>query len=102
MSFVDDDRHAFVIRLWREPREVDDDGRLWRGTIEHIPSGDRRAVTEMADITGFIDEHLDILARRRQWQRTVRAWLSRRPTDDGDDDPLPPFDADSVSLGGER
>lgn len=77
MSFVDDDRHTFVIRLWREPRELESVDRPWRGTIEHIPSGDRRPVAGMKDITSFIDDCVGVTARRQLWQRTVQAWLSR-------------------------
>ena len=78
MSFLSDERHVFVIRLWREPREVDAVEPLWRGAIEHIPSGDRGPVTEMADITSFIDEHIEVSRSHSPWQRAMREWFNRR------------------------
>jgi hypothetical protein len=33
--------HAFIIRIWIEPREIEDAEPIWRGVIEHVGSGTR-------------------------------------------------------------
>lgn len=96
MSFIDDDRHAFVIRLWQEPREGDAADHRWRGTIEHIPSGNRSPVAEMADITSFINQRLQLAHGLPLWQHTLREWLSRRHLDATTDALAAPVDGDEA------
>ena len=33
--------HAFIVRIWMEPREFKDAEPIWRGVIEHVGSGAR-------------------------------------------------------------
>jgi hypothetical protein len=37
-------RATFILRLWRE--RLDDARVEWRGTVEHVQSGERRAVAD--------------------------------------------------------
>jgi hypothetical protein len=48
----------FIVRIWREPGETEDAPPSWRGVIEHIPSGQRRAVKDLSDIAHFIAIYL--------------------------------------------
>lgn len=48
---------SFVIKVWMG--EPDDDCRMnWRGRITHVPSGESRYVTDLAEITSFIAAYL--------------------------------------------
>jgi len=46
--------HAFVVRIWREPREISGAKPEWRGVIEHVPSGKRRYMNMLDEIVTFI------------------------------------------------
>jgi hypothetical protein len=70
--------HAFVVRIWLE--EVSASGRaLWRGHITHVPSGRRRYVQRLGDITTFIAPYVDAMGARIgvRWkiQRRLQQWL---------------------------
>ena len=51
--------HAFILRLWLEPREIEGVDPEWRGMIEHVPSGKRRYVTDLRDLMAFIAVYLE-------------------------------------------
>ena len=47
---------TFLVRLW-----VENDGELgyaWRGQVEHVQSGEKRYVREMAQVVEFVEERL--------------------------------------------
>ncbi len=50
--------HLFVVRLWREP-QADLPG-PWRGSVEHIPTGQRLYFASLMDLADFIDLRLGI------------------------------------------
>jgi hypothetical protein len=53
---------SFVIKVWID--EPDEDCRMkWRGRITHVPSGDSRYVTNLAEITSFIAAYLEKMTR---------------------------------------
>ena len=55
---ADRHQHLFIVRLWREP------GRQsrgpWRGSVEHVPSGQRCYYSALADLTDFITLRLAV------------------------------------------
>lgn len=59
--------HTFIVRLWRESREGADAARRWRGSVEAVPSGERRFVDNLAQIL-----------------EVIGAFLNGRPGADGD------------------
>ena len=58
MEFAEDHTHAFIVRFWREPREIQGEKPLWRGVIEHVPSGRQLALKDLDMITVFIESYL--------------------------------------------
>jgi hypothetical protein len=52
--------HVFILRLWLEPREIEDGEPEWRGVIEHIESGDHSAFRNLEVMLSFITKHLDV------------------------------------------
>lgn len=59
MNDSEDSDHAFIIRIWRENRELEDAPPTWRGVIEHVSTGKRRYLQELAHILAFIIPYLE-------------------------------------------
>jgi hypothetical protein len=52
------DTTSFVVKVWLEqPAESGSDA-VWRGHITHVPSGTRRYVKNLSEITEFIVPYL--------------------------------------------
>jgi hypothetical protein len=45
-------QHLFVVRMWLEPSRIANAS--WRGSVEHVPSGQRLYFTSLADLNDFI------------------------------------------------
>ena len=54
MTANQESRQIFIVRIWLEPRELEGAAPQLRGTIEHVPSGMRRSVKALTEITDFI------------------------------------------------
>lgn len=59
MNFSEESDHAFVIRIWKEHREIEDADPSWRGVIEHVPSGKKRYFQDLLHIIGFINPYFE-------------------------------------------
>ena len=52
------DRHTFIVRIWREPREIEGEAAEWRGLIERVGSGDRRYFQRLAELVSFMQGYM--------------------------------------------
>jgi hypothetical protein len=74
---------SFIVKTWIEATSPPP-GRVsvWRGHITHVPSGERRYVKDLDEISVFIARYLDGVHIRlslcRQIERRVAGWLDRR------------------------
>lgn len=73
----EDDRHAFIVRIWREPREIPGATPKWRGWIEHVASKEHRAFEDLYSIVTFIEPYLMQLGVRLAVRQRIRRTLSR-------------------------
>jgi hypothetical protein len=78
--------HSFIVKLWLE----DDDGEgkrtAWHGYITHVPTGARRYLQNLSDVTEFIRQHLDENDARNSFKSRKGNWLKRlilKPTKHG-------------------
>ncbi len=55
----DEHTHVFIIRMWRERREIEGAATEWRGVVEHVGSGARRYIRDVDEIAPLIAGHLD-------------------------------------------
>ena len=53
-SYLHRNTLAFIVRIWREPRDLEDAPLEWRGMIEYVASGERHYFTDMNDLVNFI------------------------------------------------
>ncbi len=58
MSSFDESTQAFIVRFWRERREIEAAMPEWRGVVEHVRSGDRRYLKSFDELVQFIAWHL--------------------------------------------
>ena len=58
MNINEDNTHAFIVRFWLEPRELENARPIWRGVIEHVASGRRFFLKSLDEITAFIESYL--------------------------------------------
>jgi len=50
-------QHLFVVRIWHEPGQRPP--AAWRGSVEHVPSGQRLYFISLGDLSDFITLRLD-------------------------------------------
>ena len=50
-------RHLFIVRFWREDSQGAPGGQ-WRGSVEHIPTGERAHFVSLEVLDEFINTHL--------------------------------------------
>ena len=50
---------VFIVRIWFEPREIRDGQVIWRGIIEHLPSGNKKYLAKLEEVTAFIKPFLE-------------------------------------------
>jgi hypothetical protein len=58
MPLFEDRSAAFIVRVWCESGETPGAVRAWRGSIEHVASGQRSFFTELDVVIAFMQPHL--------------------------------------------
>jgi hypothetical protein len=84
MDFAESTPHSFIVKLWLEDLGGKRKRKVWRGYITHVPTGARRYLKRLSDVTDFIREHLDgsgveigSTSRARDWLRRLTAKPTR-------------------------
>ena len=81
MALLDDRSAAFIVRVWCERGDgPGGDVRDWRGSIEHVESGERVFFREFASVNAFMTARLHALGV----DAPNRFWDHLFPTDDHD------------------
>jgi hypothetical protein len=77
--------HLFVVKTWLEETAEEAGQATWRGHITHVPSGERRYLKELDDVTDFIASYLEgtgvklgLLWRARRWLKRWTLCLTRQ------------------------
>lgn len=51
--------HSFIIKIWLEETAEEAGVALWRGRVTHVPSGERRYISDLDEIRAFIVPYLE-------------------------------------------
>lgn len=51
--------HAFIVRIWIEPREIPDAPKKWRGLVQDVFSGDQRYFDGFDQMVDFFLRKID-------------------------------------------
>jgi len=61
MPLLEDRTASFIVRIWLEGAEVSGALGDWRGSIEHVHSGQRAFFRDLTAIVQFMKPHLAVL-----------------------------------------
>lgn len=50
--------HSFVVRIWLEEEKTATSEAVWRGYVTHVPSGKRRYIEHLSELTAFVVPYL--------------------------------------------
>ncbi len=67
----------FILRIWREPREIEGATSEWRATVEHLGSGERSHAGTLGEIEPIIARHLGEPTRTVARSGLVKRWLAK-------------------------
>ena len=51
--------HAFILRIWIEPRELKDAEPIWRGVVEHVEGDERVYFNNLNMLKRYFAEYLE-------------------------------------------
>ena len=94
MALLEDRTAVFIVRVWCERGDGDAVGTEWRGSVEHIQSGQRAFFRNLEAVLDFVRPHLEgigIDAQQRFWERISSA-LGDAPPDGPVAIPIPSAD----------
>jgi hypothetical protein len=95
MALLEDRTAVFIVRVWCERGDGDAAVTEWRGSVEHIQSGQRAFFRNLEAVLEFVRPHLEgigIDAQQRFWERISSA-LEDAPPAVPVAIPIPPADA---------
>lgn len=55
MALLEHSCSSFIVRIWGEPGAKAQDGLRWRGSVEHVGTGQRRYFQDFAVLNQFIE-----------------------------------------------
>ncbi|KQZ59632.1 MULTISPECIES: hypothetical protein [unclassified Lysobacter] len=72
MALLEDRTAVFIVRVWCERGEAEAAVAEWRGSVEHVQSGQRAFFRHLESVVEFMKPHLEgigIDAQQRFWER---------------------------------
>lgn len=72
MALLEDRTTAFIVRIWCERGDTSSLAPEWRGSVEHVHSGQRAFFRHLDAVIEFMKPHLEgigIDAQQRFWER---------------------------------
>lgn len=72
MALLEDRTAVFIVRIWCERGDADATMPEWRGSVEHVESGQRVFFRNLEAVVDFMKPHLlgiGIDAQQRFWER---------------------------------
>ena len=69
--------YPFIVKIWFEETPAETGRAIWRGHITHVPSGEKRYLRDLDDITDFISPYLEGMGVKIGIGRRLCRWLIR-------------------------
>ncbi len=75
MDLFETNTHPFIVKIWLEETAEEAGRATWRCHITHVPSGERRYLKNLDDITAFITPYLERMGIRPKLRQRTKWWL---------------------------
>jgi hypothetical protein len=69
---LQNDQFSFIVHIWREAEDREDNGSAWRGSIDDVSSHKRLYFNDLDGITRFIEEQVGSIANKSSLHWTTR------------------------------
>ena len=86
MPLLEDQTAAFVVRIWREPGEIPSSAPEWRGSVEHVESGQKAYFRNLNALVEFMKPYLEnfgVDPSQRFWE-ILESWDDLNPAPEAD------------------
>jgi hypothetical protein len=61
LDLLEERTHSFIVKVWLEDTADETGQATWRGHITHVPSGERRYLKDLREMTAFVGTYLEDL-----------------------------------------
>ena len=81
MESFEEDTQVFIVRFWRESRELEGAHPILRGSVEHVPSGQRVYVKSFKEVEGVMSSFVPGEETERKisgWKDKLKAGLLKK------------------------
>ena len=95
MALLEDRTTAFIVRIWCERGDTESLAPEWRGSVEHVQTGQRAFFRHLDAVIDFMKPHLQgigVDAQQRFWERISTVM------DDGEQDIAHAFNRDPTEF----
>jgi len=69
--------HSFIVKIWLEQTDPGEDEVKWRGSVTHVPGGERQSVNDLTEIGELMARHLRALGVQLGMKWRIWLWLFR-------------------------
>ena len=81
MESFEEDTQIFIVRFWREPRELEEAHPIWRGSVEHLPSGRRVYVKNFKEVENAMSSFVpgeETDRKISEWRRKFKTGILKK------------------------
>lgn len=81
MESFEEDTQVFIVRFWRETRELEGAHPIWRGSVEHVPSGQRVYVKNFEEAKGVMASFVPPAEKTKLdsgWKKRLKSGLMKK------------------------
>jgi len=76
MPSLGESTHVFIVRAWREPREIPGAAPQWRFSIQKVGHDELTYLQDVEALSAFMRVHLGIRRSPARWRRILRHLLA--------------------------
>jgi hypothetical protein len=73
LESFEEDTQVFIVRFWRESRELEGAHPIWRGSVEHMPSGQRIYVKNFKEVERVMSSFVP----REELNEKISGWRNK-------------------------
>jgi hypothetical protein len=81
LESFEEDTQVFIVRFWRESRELAGARPIWRGSVEHLPSGKRVYVKNFKEVESVMSSFVPEAEKTKRgsgWKKRLKSRVLKK------------------------